>query len=147
MISTMDVKGLEISMTAVKFFHLDEHIPQPVLDNLPMDITVTSCRAAKQASLGDAVCLTRDNIGCIAAAISFGLVDKNSEKPLGDSRIYTDIMREQSGLADNFVPPTPKDFTDGIVYACQNSGRLDFCLFGKDDSGRFKDVETAKSAV
>ena len=34
----------------------------------PTDLTLTSCQATKQASLGDAVLLTRRNIGCVAAA-------------------------------------------------------------------------------
>lgn len=147
MIESMGVEGLEIPMAAVKFFKHEEDVPSPVMDNCPKGITLTSCQATKQALLGDAVCLTRANIGCIAAAISFGLVDENEDKPLAGSRVYTDIMRDQSGLADNFVPPTPKDFTEGIVYACRDSGHFDFCLFGKEDSGRYKDVKTAKLAI
>jgi uncharacterized protein (DUF169 family) len=111
------------------------------------DVTLTGCQAVRQASLGDAVCLTRNNIGCVAAAVTFGLVDEAEDTPLEGPRVYTDIMREQSGLDDGFVPPTPKDFTEGIVYACRDSGRSEFCLFGKTDCGRYRNVETARKAI
>jgi len=142
----MGVEDLEIPLTAVKFYKNDDEIPEPIKENQPA-ISLTSCQAAKQASLGDAALLTYNNIGCVAAAITFGLVDKDQTEPLGDSKVYTDIMRDQSGLGDNFKPPSPKDFTEGNVYACKDSGHMDFALFGNEDSGRFKDVETAKKAM
>lgn len=147
LIEAMAVEGLHIPTTAVKFYRKEEHIPQVVMENHPSDITLTCCQAAKQASLGDAVCLTLENIGCVAAAVSLGLVDQHQDTPLGDSRVYTNIMRDQSGDDHRFIPPSPKDFQEGIVYACKDSGRPEFCLFGKTDSGRFKDVKTAKKAV
>lgn len=148
MIAAMGVEGLLIPLSAVKFYRHTEKIPQAVLDNQPEGITLTSCQAARQSSLGDAVFLTIDNIGCVAAAITFGLVDARSSYPIGRSLVYTNIMEEQSGLAaDVFTPPAPVDFTDGIVYACRDAGRPEFCLFGKDDAGRFKDVQTSKDAV
>lgn len=147
MIASMGVEGLEIPVTAVKFYKRGDDIPEPVLENHPTSITLTSCQATRQASLGDAIFLTLDNIGCVAAAISLGLVDRDQDTPFSGSRVYTDIMREQSRLKDDFEPPTPKDFTEGRVYACQGVGRLDFCLFGEQDSGRYKDVETAKLAI
>ncbi len=146
LINAMGVEDLEIPLTAVKFYKKDDEIPEPIKENQPA-ISLTSCQAAKQASLGDAALLTYDNIGCVAAAITFGLVDKDQTEPLGDSKVYTDIMRDQSGLGDNFKPPSPKDFTDGNVYACKDSGHMDFALFGNEDTGRFKDVETAKKAM
>ena len=146
LINAMGVEDLEIPMTAVKFYKQEDEIPEPVKENQPT-ISLTSCQAAKQAGLGDAALLTTDNIGCVAAAITFGLVDKDQTEPLGDSKVYTDIMRDQSGLGDDFKPPSPKDFTDGNVYACKDSGHMDFALFGNEDSGRFKDVETAKKAM
>ena len=73
MIMAMGVKGLNIPITAVKFYRQDERIPSQVAEYETELVTVTSCQAAKQASLGDAVLLTKNNIGCIAAAISFGL--------------------------------------------------------------------------
>ena len=146
MISAMGVENYEIPMTAVKFFKKEDEIPEPVQMNKP-SISLTSCQATKQASLGDAALLTYDNIGCVAAAITFGLVDQNRTEPLGESRVYTDIMRDQSGLGGDFKPPSPKDFTTGTVYACKAADRMDFALFGKDDVGRFKDEETAKKAI
>ncbi len=147
MMASMEVEGLKIPITAVKFFAQKEKAPDVVLENHITDITLTVCQAAKQASLGDAVCLSGNNIGCIAAGISLGLIDEREEKHLEGPRVYTDIMKEQSESKDGFTPPSPKDFTEGIVYACKDSGRSDFCLFGKNDSGRFKDIKTAKHAL
>jgi uncharacterized protein (DUF169 family) len=148
MIKNMDVPGLVIPLTAVKFFRgKDTDVPPEVLKYKPGGITLTSCQAMKQASLGDAVCLTRENIGCVAAAITFGLVAGNEDKPLGGSRVYTDLMEKQASKDKPFHAPSPKDFTEGRVYACKDSGCDHFALFGKEDSGRYKDVETAKHAV
>lgn len=147
MIEAMGVEGLEIPMTAVKFYRKETPIPEVVKDCIFTDISVTSCQATKQSSLGDAICLTKENVGCIAAAITFGLVDKDDSTPLSGSRIYTDIMKEQSGLKESFVAPSPKDFTSGAVYGCKDAHREDFALFGNDDSGRYKDQKTAKKAV
>lgn len=146
MIGAMGVEGLEIPVTAIKFFKKEDSIPTEVGKNHP-SLSLTSCQATKQASLGDAVLLTVDNIGCIAAAITFGLVDQNQAEPMGGPRVYTDIMKGQSGQGEGFKPPSPKDFTEGTVYACKSAGRPEFALFGKDDVGRFKDVETAKKAM
>jgi uncharacterized protein (DUF169 family) len=147
MISAFNVENLEIPTTLVKLYKKDQQIPKEVLKNHPESITITSCQAHKQSSIGDAVCLTRKNIGCIAAAISLGLVGQDEKEPLGGARIYTDIMKDHAKEKDNFQPPTPSDFTEGLVYACKASGRSDFGLFGEEDSGRFIDVETAKKAV
>jgi len=147
MIDAMGVAGLNIPLTAVKFFRHNDPIPAAVLDYKPDNITLTSCQANKQAALGDAVLLTRDNIGCVAAAITFGLVDQHERQPLSGSRVYTDLMKKQSDLGDRFQPPTPHDFTEGIVYACRAAGRPDFALFGKEDSGRFQTPEIARHAI
>ena len=147
LIAGMSVPGLKIPLTAVKFYKKGEKIPEEIEAYKTDDLTLTSCQANKQASLGDAVLLTRENIGCIAAAITFGLVDQNDSKPLAGPRVYTDIMRDQSRLDEKFVPPSPKDFTDGIVYACKEAERADFCLFGPEDSGRFKNREIAQKAI
>ena len=148
MIENMGVPGLVIPMTAVRFFRgKDNAVPPEVLKYKPGGITLTSCQAARQAALGDSVCLTRDNIGCVAAAITFGLVDQNLAEPLGGSRVYTDLMEKQASREKTFQPPSPKDFTEGRVYACKDAGCDQFALFGKDDSGRYKDVETARRAV
>lgn len=142
-----NVEGLDIPITAAKFYKAEDTIPSEVLEHSPEEITLTSCQATKQASLGDPVCLTRQNIGCVAAAISLGLVDENQDTPIQESLVYTDIMRSQSGQGEGFAPPSPKDFTEGTVYACAAAGRSDFGLFGSEDVGRFKDVATAQSAV
>ncbi|MHC4407372.1 MAG: DUF169 domain-containing protein [Planctomycetota bacterium] len=146
-LSAHDVPGLEIPITAVKLFTSEDEVPQSVREHAVEGLTLTSCQATKQASLGDAVCLTRKNIGCVAAAISLGLVDENEDRPIQDSLVYTDIMREQSGEGNGFTPPTPQDFQQGTVYACAAAGRPDFGLFGERDSGRFQDVATARNAV
>lgn len=146
-IENMGVPDLQIPLTAVKFYRGEDRIPPEVKNFIPETISLTSCQALKQASLGDPVCLTRENIGCVAAAITFGIVDKDDDTPLEGPRIYTDIMKHQHSRQEDFIPPSPKDFTDGIVYACQNSGRDDFALFGPDDSGRFNSPETARLAI
>ncbi|CAK0763034.1 conserved hypothetical protein [Gammaproteobacteria bacterium] len=143
----LEAPGLNIPTTGVKFFHQDTPIPFKVQDYAPSKLTLTSCQAAKQAGLGDPVLLTVDNIGCIAAAISLGLVDQHQTHPLSGPRIYTNIMHQQSDRGNDFLAPTPKDFTDGIVYACKSAGRPDFCLFGTRDQGRFKNQNIARNAV
>lgn len=147
MIENMGVPDLEIPFTAVEFYRGKEEVPETVLKHRPADISLTSCQAAKQAALGDMICLTRENIGCVAAAITFGLVAKDEKQPLAGSRVYTDIMKKQAAEGDDFTPPTPSEFTEGVVYACKDAGRDDFALFGKEDSGRYRDAETAKRAV
>ena len=147
MIYSLGVETVKISLTAVKIFEDDAAIPQDLFESFPEDITLTCCQACRQASLGDEVLLTVDNIGCVAAAISLGLVDELQDTPLEGSRTYTELMRTQSELEERFRPPTPKDFTSGVVYACQDSGRREFCLFGNADSGRFKDIQTAQRAI
>lgn len=147
LIENMGVPDLQIPLTAVKFYRGEDEIPTIVNKYAPENISLTSCQASKQAALGDPVCLTRQNIGCIAAAISFGIVDQFDETPLEGPRVYTDIMKNQSNQKKEFSPPSPKDFTDGIVYACQGSGHDEFSLFGPDDSGRYNSAETAKRAI
>jgi uncharacterized protein (DUF169 family) len=147
MIGAMNVPDLSIPTSCVKFYKRDEVIPQEVLDCEPHGLTLTSCQSARQAGFGDSILLTSETIGCVAAAISFGLVDKNQDQPLGDTLVYTDIMKKQSGLGDDFAPPSPKDFTEGIVYACAAAKRPDLALFGEGDSGRFASVGAAKDAI
>jgi uncharacterized protein (DUF169 family) len=96
MVASLGVEGLEIPLTAVKFFKGGEVIPESVLAYQITDLTLTACQACRQAALGDPVCLTRENIGCVAAAISLGLVSPLEPKPLGGPRVYTEIMRRQS---------------------------------------------------
>lgn len=146
LVAAMGVDGLRIPTTLVKLYRRDEEVPEAVMVHHPDDITLTSCQASRQASLGDAICLSRRNMGCIAAAISLGLVDQNETEPLEGSRVYTDIMKDRSENRDHFRAPSPADFTEGLVYACKAAAREDFCLFDQDD-GRYADVATSREAV
>jgi len=143
--NALEAPGNEIPAVGVHFFRHGEELPKEVLAYAPSELTLTSCQATKQAGLGDPVLLNLENIGCVAAAISFGFVDQNQNYPLQGARIYTDLMRQQS--TKNFQPPTPEDFTSGKVYACRNAGYPQFCLFGAQDTGRFQNQETAQNAV
>jgi uncharacterized protein (DUF169 family) len=147
MIGAMNVEDLEIPIACVKFYKHGETIPEAVTECVPEGVTLTSCQSARQAGFGDSVLLTAQSIGCVAAAITFGLVDQNQDRPMGDSLVYTDVMKSQSGLGDDFQPPTPKDFTEGTVYACAAAGRPEFALFGSDDTGRYESPEIAKRAM
>ena len=147
LVTALEVPGLEIPAVGVRFFRQDMPIPPSVQSYAPSTLTLTSCQAVRQAELGDPVLLHLDNIGCVAAAISLGLVDQHQAHPLHGPRLYTELMHQQSAQDTDFLPPTPQDFTEGVVYACRSSGRPDFCLFGARDTGRFKDQETARTAV
>lgn len=97
------------------------------------------CEAVRIAAMKDeAVVITKDNVGCPAAAIALGLVDQYQNEPLSGKRKYTDLMEE---------PASPADFTNGLVYACKGSGNMQFALFGGDDSGRYETLEAALKAV
>jgi len=147
MIGAMNVEDLEIPVACVKFYEQGETIPAAVAECVPDGVTLTSCQSARQAGFGDSVLLTAESIGCVAAAITFGLVDQNQDRPMGDSLVYTDVMKGQSGLGDQFLPPTPKDFTSGTVYACAAAGRPEYALFGDADSGRFESPDVARRAM
>lgn len=147
MIEAMNVQDLNIPVAAVKFYQQSEVIPDAVTECVPDGITLTSCQSTRQAGFGDSVLLTAESIGCVAAAITFGLVDQNQDHAMGDSLVYTDVMKGQSGLGEEFQPPTPKDFTSGTVYACAAAGRPEFALFGSDDSGRFQTPDIARRAM
>jgi uncharacterized protein (DUF169 family) len=147
MIGAMNVEGLEIPVSCVKFYKQGDSIPEAVTECIHEGVTLTSCQSSRQAGFGDSVLLNAESIGCVAAAITFGLVDPNQNRPMGDSLVYTDVMKEQSGLGEDFQPPTPKDFSDGTVYACTAAGRPEFALFGADDTGRYESPEIAKKAM
>lgn len=148
MIDAMGVEGLEIPAACVKLYRHEDALPQCLDQYYPDGETVTSCQAVRHASLGHPVNLDLDTIGCIAAAVSLGLVDQYRDTPLDHpSRIYTDLMRRQSESGREFKPPSPNDFTSGIVYACRHAKKPEYGLFGADDSGRFKDVAIARAAV
>jgi uncharacterized protein (DUF169 family) len=97
--------------------------------------------------LGDAVYVTEKSIGCVAAAISLGIVDATESVPLDGPRVYTEFMRKSSGRGSRFTPPSPSEFSDGTVYACKAEGREEYGLFGCEDSGRYKDRRTAIRAI
>ncbi len=147
LIAAMCIEGLVIPTTMVKFYRKEDEIPEILLDYSPDEISLTSCQATKQASLGDAVLLTLENIGCVAAAISLGLVDENQTSPLGGPRVYTELMREHSENKERFSAPSPADFTTGKVYACKDAGKKEFTLFGEADCGRFSSVASAQKAI
>ena len=147
MITAMGVEDLPIPTACVKFYSNGDEIPTGVREYEPSGLTLTSCQSTRQASFGDSVLLTRKSIGCVAAAITFGLVDRNQNEPMGESLVYTDIMKAQASDKEHFSPPTPKDFSDGTVYACTAAGRSDFALFGEGDSGRFDSTDTAQRAT
>lgn len=146
MMTAMADWPLEIPTAGVKFYKKGESIPAEVAAFETQEVTLTSCQANRQASLGDAVLLTRSNIGCIAAAITLGLVDQHQKTPLEGKRVYTEIMHDQAAKKD-FESPSPEDFTNGTVYAAKAAGRPEFCLFGEKDSGRFKSPEIARKAI
>jgi uncharacterized protein (DUF169 family) len=97
------------------------------------------CEAVKIAATKDeVVVINRNNVGCPAAAIALGLVDEYEREPLGGKRKYTDMMKETA---------SPADFTQGLVYACKESGNMQFALFGKKDTGRYETLGVALKAV
>ena len=148
MIHALEIEGLSIPASYVKLFRREDPIPDTVAGFFVEEETIMCCQAVRHASHGHPVLLTPKNIGCVAAAISLGFVDMNQDAPLEPGiRLYTDLMRQQAEIDGDFKPPTPKDFTDGLVYACRSEGRPEYGLFGLQDSGRFKDRETARRAV
>ena len=147
MIDALGVENLSVPTACVKFYKQGDEIPAGVRECEPKGLTLTSCQSTRQAGFGDSVLLTPQSIGCVAAAITFGLVDRNQDQPMGESLVYTDIMKGQAADKEHFQPPTPKDFSDGTVYACTAAGRPDFALFGAGDTGRYDSTETAKAAM
>ena len=147
LIKAMDVPNLKIPVAGVRIFKKNEEVPKEVKKYEPDGITINSCHAVRAATLDDAVYQTKNNIGCIAAAISLGIVDKNQSVTMEGPRIYTDIMKKSSDKGESFVPPSPAEFTSGMVYACKDAKKEDFALFGKEDSGRYETIEIARHAV
>jgi uncharacterized protein (DUF169 family) len=97
------------------------------------------CEAVRTAAIkGEVVVITKDNVGCPAAAIALGLVDQRQREPLPGKRNYTDLMSQAA---------SPADFTEGLVYACKGSGNMQFALFGEDDTGRYATLAAARKAV
>jgi len=147
MINSLGVEGIEIPATYIKFYKHGRSIPEQVSAFFTDEESIMCCQAVRYAPLEQPVLLTVDNIGCVASAISLGLVDQEKDTPLKGPRTYTNLMEAQTGSERKFGPPSPKDFTTGIVYACRSAGRKEFCFFGTEDSGRFRDVATARAAV
>ena len=97
------------------------------------------CGAVRIAATeNETVVITKENVGCPAAAIALGLVDEYDREPLGGRRKYTDMMKEIA---------SPADFTQGFVYACKESDNMQFALFGKKDTGRYETLGVALKAV
>lgn len=143
----MEVPGLLIPVAGVTFLKKTDDVPDEILQYQPHQYSTTSCHALKAAMLDDAVYLKKENIGCVAAAISLGLVEKKLPRPLKGKRIYTEMMRKSSGKGKAFTPPSPLEFSDGSVYACRDTGHQEYTLFGKEDSGRFKTRDIAMEAI
>ena len=97
------------------------------------------CEAVRIAATEDeVVVINKENVGCPAAAIALGLVDWYQTEPLRGKRNYTDLME---------TPASPADFTNGLVYACKDSGNMQLTLFGSDDTGRYETLGAALKAV
>lgn len=97
------------------------------------------CEAVRLAATeGQVVVMHEGNIGCPAAAIALGLVDAHRTEPLAGTRKYTDLMAKTA---------SPADFTEGRVYACKDSGDMQFALFGDDDTGRYQTLGAALHAL
>ncbi len=124
-----------IEPVGVKFIPIGERIPSGFEGD---DIPTTWCGAVKMASEGTPVVITKENIGCPAGGIALGLVNANETVPLPGNRKYTSMMS---------TPASPSDFTDGYVYACADSGKKKFALFGDNDTGRYKTLGAARNAV
>ncbi len=147
LLRAFDVPNLNIPAAGVRIFNQDETVPDQVKKYQPDGIAITSCHALRTTMLGDAVYLTAKSIGCIAAAISLGIVDKHQNHPLKGPREYTEIMKRSSGKGDAFIPPSPLEFADGTVYAFRYLKKEDYALFGKDDSGRYVTKDIARKAI
>lgn len=147
LVRSLEIPGMNIPTAFVRFYKHADSVPGQVLEYNVEEETLTSCQAIRHAAHGHPVYLTQENSGCIAAAISLGLVDRNQTEPLPRPRLYTELMKAQSNLGNGFKAPSPAQFSSGEVYACKEQGKPSFCLFGAEDSGRFKNIETARKAI
>lgn len=148
MLAALGVAGLRIPAVYVKCFRQGEGLPEAVRASALQQETLTVCQAVRHAALDQPVYLTRSTIGCVAAAISLGLVDPEDRRPMASPLpAYVQIMEAQSRLGKQFRPPSPADFTDGTVYACREANRPDLGLFGPQDTGRFASRAIARKAV
>ena len=148
LIQVMEVDDLHIPIAYIKFFKHRETLPDTISAFDTPGENLMCCQALRHAQQNHPVYLTIRNIGCIAAAISLGLVDAHQDTPLSPAkRQYTDLMRHQFKGDDDFIPPSPKQFTNGDVYACQTTGHSAYCLFGPSDTGRFYSKALARKAI
>jgi uncharacterized protein (DUF169 family) len=148
MIAAFDVDGMAIPAVSVTLFRRGDAISRGVEDQSPDHETLTVCQAVRHAALGQPVYLTRDTIGCVAAAISLGLVEPDDALPMASPLpAYVQLMKAQANPEAAFAPPSPADFSSGTVYACRAAGRPEFGLFGPEDSGRFAGEAIARQAV
>ena len=143
----MDVPNIKLPAAGVRIYGKDENVPREVIKYEPDDMAITACHSLRATMLDDAVYLTINSIGCVAAAVTLGLIDKNQSSPLKGQREYIEIMKKSSGKGDAFIPPSPLEFTDGSVYACKHLQKTDYSLFGKDDSGRYSKEGIARQAI
>ena len=136
-IKAFDVPDLkpEVHCMGIKFIEKGNKVPENIQVK---DVPAPWCGILKMASEGDVIIATKDNIGCPAAAIALGLVNPDDPEVLEGSRKYTSMMSK---------PASPKDFTDGFVYACKGSGHMEYALFGDADVGRYETWGAAKHAI
>lgn len=125
-----------VAVVGVKFFLKGAEYPAE--DPLLVGASIPWCGAVRLAAEGETVVVSKENIGCPAAAIALGLVDQSDPEPLAGSRRYTSLMETVA---------SPSDFTNGYVYACKDSGKTEYALFGKDDCGRYKTLGASLNAV
>lgn len=135
--AAFDVESLEPGITPVgiKFIPKGDCVPNGFEGN---EIPTPWCGAVKLASEGECILITKDNIGCPAGAIALGLVSAKQDTILKGNRKYTSLMH---------TPATPKDFTEGLVYACKGANHMKFALFGDADTGRYQTLGAAKNAI
>ena len=129
LMAAFDLEGLTIPTIFIKIYNQDETLPAQVEECYSDEESIMSCQAARHAASGNPVLLTIDNVGCVAAAISLGLVDQDQAEPLEGNRVYTCVMHERTHMDPDWQAPSPRDFTQGRVYACHDAGTRDYCLF------------------
>lgn len=124
----------DVTAVGVKFVPRGEAPPPQAA---PLEMAYTWCYAVKQAAKGEVPLVTRENCGCVMAAIALGLVGEDETEPLPGFRQYSQNMS---------TPPAPIDYKEGRVFGCAAAGRMDLALYGADDPGRYATVEAARRA-
>jgi uncharacterized protein (DUF169 family) len=133
--------GGEVPPTPVGVRMIPKGLEVPKGSAEPEEYTGTPwCQAVRLAAIeNETVIIDKTNVGCPAAAIALGLVDAQDPQPLEGKRRYTDLMTEGGA--------SPADFTNGLVYACKDSGNMRFALFGNEDTGRYESLGKALNAI